>query len=111
MKKIFWQIAALVLLEFLIDLAFSFFYQIPVSPVRATFVSAVALLVLLGADALRKGLVNPYVGGISIFLAAYLGSILVQEGYLASKSPESGAVHVVILAVSYILVNRVFQKP
>lgn len=110
MKKDILRIAALVLLEFVIDSAFSFFYPLPVNPFRATLISVAAMLVLLGSDALKKGLVNPYVGGISIFFAAYLGSIFVQEGYLASKSLESGAVHVVILAVAYVLVNKVFQK-
>lgn len=111
MTKDFIRIGSLVLLEFLLDVSFSFFYSLPINPFRATLISVMALLVLLGIDVLRKGLLNPYVGGISIFLAAYFGSILVQEGYLVSKSAESALIHIGILAVSYIAVNKVFQKP
>jgi hypothetical protein len=111
MTKDLVRIGGLILLEVLLDIAFSLFYPMPINPFRATLISAVALLVLLGVDALKKGLINPYIGGISIFLAAYLGSILVQEGYLASKSWESGLAHVVILTATFILVSRVFGKP
>ena len=111
MKKNLVSIAALILLEFLLDAAFVLTYPLPVNPFRATLISAAALLALFGLDAFRRGLINPFIGGISIFSSAYLGAILVQEGYLVSKSLESGLVHIVILAATFILVNKVFGRP
>lgn len=111
MKKNLIRITALVFLEFFLDTAFVFFYPLPINPFRATLISISALIALFGLNALKKGLINPFVGGITIFSSAYFGAILVQEGYLVSKSWESGLAHIAILGATFIIVTKVFGRP
>lgn len=108
-KRVIVNLIGLILLQFLIDMLFVFIYP-TVNPIRASFIGVTALAVLFGVYSVKKDLVNPIVGALSIFSSALFGALLVQSGYLASKSPLSGLVHALILIFTYLIIEFVRRK-
>src|SRR3989344_3958159 len=108
-KTIIYRIIGLMILQGILDLIFVYLYP-EVNPIRATFIGLSAIIVLDLLYFIRKNLINPVIGGISIFSSALFGALLVQVGYLISKSPLSTLVHVLILIVTYLILDFVFKK-
>jgi len=98
------SIAALVLLIFLLDRVFRFLHP-EVNLVRATLVGSSAFIVLLALSAFRRGLLDPVVGGLSVFASAFFSVLLIQGGLLVSQSGVSGVVHAVILAAAFLALD------
>ena len=103
-KKLILTLVGLLALQLLIDLLFVYIYPL-VGPLRATMIGATAFLVLGGIHLSKKELVNPVLGGLSIFSSALFGALLVQAGVLVSKSTLSGAVHGLILIVAFLVLS------
>jgi len=102
----------LLLLQYFIDFAFVYIYP-TVNPIRASFVGLSALAILSTAYFITKEkseFVNPVIGALTIFSSAFFGALLVQAGYLLSKSAISGAIHIIILIVSYFILDFVYEK-
>jgi hypothetical protein len=97
-----YTIVGLVILIFLLDLLFRPIYP-TVDPIRASLVGIAAYAVLFGINKLKAGIVEPLVGAIAIFTSAILSVMLIHVGLLVSKSPISAVVHIVILAVAYLV--------
>ena len=107
-KKTGLTIVGLIFLQFVIDVLFVVVYP-TVSPVRATGIGVTAFLVL-GVIWVFSDVVDPVLGALSIFSSALLGALLVQAGFLVSKSPLSGVVHGLILIGTYLLLEWLSQR-
>jgi hypothetical protein len=108
MKHVY-TIVGLVVLILLLDLLFRPIYP-EVDLIRATLVGITAYVVLFVVSKLRAKLVNPLVGALAIFASAFLSVLLIQAGVLVSKSTISAIVHVVILAVAYLVAATIAAK-
>ncbi len=104
-----YTIVGLVVLIFLLDLLYRPIYP-EVDLIRATLVGITAYVVLFVLGKLRAGLVNPVVGALAIFASAFLSVLLIQAGVLVSKSTISAIVHVVILAVAYLIATAAVAR-
>ena len=104
MRRRLLSIAALILLIFLLDRAYRYLHP-EVNLVRACLVGASAFLVLLVLSVLRRGLLDPVVGGLSVFASAFLSVLLIQGGLLVSQSLVSGIVHAIILAAAFLALD------
>lgn len=94
------QIISFILLQFLIDRAYVYIYP-EVNPIRALLIGATAFVILFVVSKFWKG-ASYWIGTISIFSSAFLGALLVQGGYIVSKSALSGIVHILILVLTYL---------
>jgi len=103
------SIAALVLLIFVLDRAYRFLHP-EVNLVRACLVGSSAFIVLLVLSIFRRGLLDPVVGGLSVFASAFLSVLLIQVGLLVSQSLVSGVVHAIILAAAYLALDAAAQR-
>ena len=108
-KKVALVVVGLIFLQYLIDTLFVYIYA-SVNPIRATLIGLSALLVLGVVHYMKKGLVNPLLGALSIYSSALFGALLVQVGYLVSKSPLSGLVHALILVVTFVVLSFFYEK-
>lgn len=88
-------LGVLVVLHFILDLIFVAVYP-PVNPLRAVMIGGSALLIIL---LLRMN----WVWSVPVFVSALLGAVLVQVGFLVSKSLLSGLVHVLVLLTAYVV--------
>lgn len=104
MRRMSLSIAALILLIFLLDRSFRFLHP-EVNLVRACLVGSSAFLVLLALSVFRRGLLDPVVGGLSVFASAFLSVLLIQAGLLVSQSFVSGIVHAIILAAAFLALD------
>lgn len=104
--KTYYILLGLVALQFFIDFFFARWYpNITVSPFRASLIGGTALVILCGVGFFTDHMKRAVGGALSIFLSAFLGALLVQEGYLISKSVMSGVLHALILIAAYIVLT------
>jgi hypothetical protein len=103
-------IAGLTLLLFALDRLFRSLHP-HVDLVRASLVGLSALGALAPLWLLRRRPLEPWVGALAIFASAFLSVLLIEAGLLISRSALSGAVHVLILAAAYPLLDRVVSQP
>ncbi|MBI2148532.1 hypothetical protein HYU23_02535 [Candidatus Woesearchaeota archaeon] len=108
-KKIIITLIGLILLQLIIDLFFVFIYP-NVNPIRATMIGITSLVFLSLLYLINKKLVNPVIGALSIFYSAFFGALLVQSGYLISKSSLSGLVHALILIITYLIMYFLYER-
>ena len=104
------NIILFVLLQFVIDRVFVSIYA-SVNPIRATFIGLTAFAILAVPPIRRYLNRDAITGALAIYSSALFGALLVQTGYLLSKSAFSAFIHVVILVVTYglaILLRNVF---
>ena len=92
-----------------------FFYaealpNLVVSPSRAFTIGATAFVLLWLVQLLKRNLLPPVLGGLSVLSSAYFGALLVQADYLVSKSVFSAIVHIAILIVTYLVLEKVQGK-
>ena len=93
-------VIVLPVLQLLINLLYVYIYP-TVNPLRALMIGATAFVVLLIAIAFHRREIHPVIGGLSIFLSAFFGALLVSGGALVSKSFFSGLVHLLILWIIF----------
>ena len=100
-------IVILILIQFLLDMLFVYLYP-DVTPIRATLIGASAffILYLLSLTKIYEKItkLGYYIAFLPIYSSALFGALLVQADVVASKSPESGIAHVVILVVTYFII-------
>ena len=115
-KRAILSIIWLLLLQFALDILFVYIYP-EVSPLRASFIGVSSFLILSltylfikNITRNKKEFVDPLTGALSIFSSAFFGALLVQAGYLASKSNLSGEVHIILLALSYVILDHIHRK-
>jgi hypothetical protein len=102
------SIAGLSLLLFALDQLYRVLHP-EVNLVRASLVGATALLALAPLARFPRSPIQPWAGGLAIFASALLSVLLIETGVLVSRSPVSGLVHFLILAVAYPLLARRFE--
>jgi hypothetical protein len=105
MRRTLLSIAALSLLLFALDRLYRVLHP-DVDLVRASLVGLTALAALAPLAVLRRSPIPPWLGALAIFASAFLSVILIEAGFLVSRSPGSGLVHVSILAVVFLLLDR-----
>lgn len=105
MRRSLLSIAALSLLLFALDRLYRVLHP-DVNLVRASLVGLTALAVLALARLLRSP-IRPWVGALAIFASALLSVLMIEAGFLVSRSPGSGRAHVLILAASFPLLDRI----
>lgn len=109
--KTYYTPIGLIALQFFIDIFFARWYpDITVSPFRASLIGGTALVILCGIGFFIGQTKRAVSGALSIFLSAFLGALLVQKGYLISKSVMSGVVHVLILIAAYIILTIYIEE-
>jgi hypothetical protein len=103
-------IAGLTLLLFALDRLFRSLHP-HVDLVRASLVGLSALTALAPLWLLRRRPFEPWVGALAIFASAFASVLLIEAGLLVSRSALSGAVHVLILAAGFLLLDRLVSRP
>jgi hypothetical protein len=73
---------------------------------RACLVGATALLALAPLWLVRRRPVEPLRGALAVFASAFGSVLLIERGLLVSQSLASGAVHLLILAAAFALLDR-----
>ncbi|MBI2107719.1 hypothetical protein HYT54_01215 [Candidatus Woesearchaeota archaeon] len=103
------------MLQFLLDTIYVYLYP-DVNPIRATLIGMTSFAVLFIPYFRNLVGLRPAFGFLPIYSSAFFGALLVQNGYLASKSVLSGIAHIAISALTYgiiILIHircRIKQK-
>jgi hypothetical protein len=97
-------IAGLGLLLFLLDRLYRVLHPV-VDLERATLVGASALAVLGALAWLWPIGIRPLLGATAIFASAFGSVLLIQAGALVSQSALSGAVHLLILAATFAILD------
>lgn len=110
MKRTLLSIAGLTLLLFAVDRLFRSLHP-HVDLVRASLVGLSALVALAPLWLLRRRPLEPWVGGLAVFASAFASVLLIEAGVLVSRSALSGAVHVLILAAVFPLLDRLVSRP
>ena len=98
------SIIGLSVLQFVIDVLYRF-ADLEVNTIRAILISVTSTLVLFVFNKIKPNLINPTIGGLSILIEALIAAQLVQNSILVSQSVISGIVHVILLAVTYLILN------
>ena len=106
MKRILLSIAGLSLLLFALDQLYRVLHP-EVNLVRACLVGATALAALAPLARLPRFPIPPVTGALAIFASAFLSVLLIQSGWLVSRSTLSGLVHLLILAAAFPLIDRI----
>lgn len=102
-------IVLLIFLHFIIDRIYTNIYP-NVSIIRATLIGLTALLVLLVHFVRNFIGVTKIEGFLPIYSSAFLGALLVQAGFITSKTTESGLTHIGILAGMYTIIKLAKNK-
>ena len=97
-------VAILIVLQFLLDMLYVYIYP-TVNPIRATLIGASALIVLFIPFVTKLVGMKPYIAFLPIYSSALFGALLVQVDFVKSKSAASGIAHVVILVVTYFVIE------
>lgn len=100
MRRVIVSIAELVLLLFLLDQLYRVLHP-EVNLVRASLVGASGWLVLAAACRAGWRQLAPLPGALAIFASAFLSVLLIEAGWLVSRSGLSALVHVAILAAAF----------
>jgi len=95
-------VAFLVVLLILLDQLYRIFHP-EVNFVRATLVGATGYVALYLLRLAGLRLVTPERGALSIAASAFGSVALIEMGWLTSRSGVSAVVHVVILAIAYLV--------
>ena len=109
MKRELLGTAGLVLLLFALDRLYRVLHP-EVDLARASLVGLTALAALAPLLLVRRRPFEPWVGALAIFVSAGSSVLLIEAGFLVSRSALSGAVHVLILAAAFPAINRVAQR-
>ena len=102
MRRNLLAILGLTALLFLLDQLYRVLHP-EVNLVRASLVGATGLASLVLARRAGARGVDPALGGLAIFASAFLSVLAIEAGWLVSRSAVSGAVHVAILALAWLL--------
>ncbi len=106
MKSSLLAIAGLSLLLFALDRLYRVLHP-HVDLERASLVGLTALAALAPLWLLKRRPIEPWVGGLAIFASAFVSVLSIEAGLLVSQSALSGAVHVLILAVAFPVLDRI----
>ena len=106
MRRSLRSIAGLSLLLFALDLLYRVLHP-EVNLVRASLVGGTALAVLAPLARVRRLSIRPWIGALAIFASAFLSVLLIEAGLLASRSPASGLVHLLILGAAFPILDRI----
>jgi len=109
MKRNLLGTAGLALLLFALDRLYRVLHP-EVDLVRASLVGMTALAALAPLAFVRRRPVEPWVGALAIFVSAWSSVLLIEAGLLVSRSALSGAVHVLILAAAFPVIDRAAQR-
>jgi hypothetical protein len=107
MRRTLIAIAGLSLLLFALDQLYRVLHP-EVNLVRASLVGATAIFALAPLARIPRFPIQPWAGGLAILASAFLSVLLIEADVLVSRSPVSGLVHFLILAVAYPLLVRCF---
>ena len=99
----------LTILLFFLDLILRPIYP-AVDLIRAGAVGLLAYGALLLLARARPGLIEPLPGAISIYASALFSVLLIMAGLLESQTLLSGIVHVVVLALTFLLADSRKQQ-
>jgi len=105
MRRILLPIAGLSLLLFALDRLFRVLHP-HVDLVRASLVGATAFAALAPLAWLPRLRFRPWVGALAIYGSAFGSVLLIEAGVLVSQSALSGAVHGLILALAFAMLDR-----
>jgi hypothetical protein len=72
---------------------------------RAVLVGLTAYASLALGAAAGVRVAGPGVGGLAIFTSAFVSVLLIEAGWLASRSPASAAFHFLVLALAFLLLD------
>ncbi len=106
MRRNLLSIAGLSWLLLALDLLYRVFHP-EVNLVRASLVGLTALAVLAPLARVRRVAIRPWIGALAIFASAFLSVLLIEAGFLVSRSPSSGLVHLLILASAFPLLDQI----
>jgi hypothetical protein len=106
MRRNLLSIAGLTALLFALDRLYRWLHP-EVNLVRASLVGLTALIALAPLARLQRSGVRPWVGALAIYASAFLSVLLIEAGWLVSRSSSSGLVHVLILAAAFPLLDRI----
>ena len=96
-------VISLIIIQFPLDMLYVYIYP-SVNPIRATFIG-ISALIILSIPIIRNFLkMNPLISFLPIYSSALFGALLVQAGFVASKSTASGITHVLILIITYVII-------
>lgn len=110
-KKIAGEVAALVLLQFIINFVFiSFYPEVAETALRAGIMGSIAFIVLLISGAVRASYTHALVGTLSLFASWYVNTLLVLRGAIVSTSASSALAQIAILLVSYFVLGFCYRK-
>lgn len=103
-SEVSFRLITLILLQYLIDLLYTFVYG-TVNPIRAALIGITALILLSVQYFAYNKFIDPIIGALSIYSSALFGTLLVQNHYLISKSFLLYLVYLIILIITYLLIN------
>jgi len=111
-------VAGLALLLFAVDQLYRILHP-EVDPLRACLVGATAWVALRALEwsglarrpALRPWLAPAGPGGLTVFASAIGSVLLIEAGWLVSRSAPSVAVHLAILALAWVSLERLRPRP
>lgn len=106
MRRNLLAIAGLSLLLFALDRLYRLLHP-HVDLERASLVGLTALAALAPLWLLKRRPIEPLVGALAIFASAFLSVLWIEAGVIVSQSALSGAVHVLILAVAFPVLDRI----
>lgn len=109
MKRNLAAIAGLSLLLFAVDRLYRVLHP-HVDLIRASLVGLTALAALAPLTWLPHRPFRPWIGALAIFGSAFASVLLIEAGVLVSQSALSGAVHVLILAALFPLLERLGRR-
>jgi hypothetical protein len=98
--------AALLVLLFLLDQLYRLLHP-EVNLVRATLVGATAFAALWLAARAGSRLVPPAPGALAVLASACSSVLLIEAGWLVSRSSRSAVFHAVVVVAAYALLRRV----
>ena len=109
MKRNGLAIGGLALLLLALDRLFRWLHP-EVDLVRASLVGLTALAALAPLWLLRRPPIRPWIGALAIFASACVSVLLIEAGVLVSRSTLSGAVHLLILAAAFPVLDHAARR-
>lgn len=99
----FKAVASLAVLQFILDIIYSHFYQ-ETNLIKATMMGLSALIILYIPAFGKMTDMKPYIAFLPVYSSAFFGALLVQNEVVAANSLASGLAHVSILGTAYFFI-------
>jgi hypothetical protein len=96
-------VASLIVIQFILDIAYSVFYQ-QTNLIKATMIGLSALIVLFIPAFSRLTDMKPYIAFLPIYFSSFFGTLLMQTKVVAENSLASGLAHMSILGTAYFFI-------